>query len=233
MDIHGRSCSARTATEVNVLNDNDNLLLRMEKCLRDFRPILDGEKIRRRKTAPRFNVFESFGLPRSEAVLSSLMAFLLNPMERHDQGDLFLTTFLEFLGEKFDRASTQRAHVRSEADLKPYGIVDIRIRLTSGQIILIENKVDAEEQRNQIGRYQDWLQGKLPPGGFSHQLVFLTPKGKHPTSTDRPNKVICLSYSKLADWIAARRPGNYGADAWRCYRSVCGPLPSDRRDQEG
>lgn len=187
------------------MNDNDDFILRMEKCLRDFRPILDGEKIRRRKTAPRFNVFESFGVPRSESVLSNLMAFLLNPTERHDQGDLFLTTFLEFLGGKFDRASTQRANVRSEAELKPYGIVDIRIRLTNGQIILIENKVNAAEGDNQIGRYQDWLQGRLAPGGFSHQLVFLTRKGSQPTSTDRPKEVICLSYSRLADWITARR----------------------------
>ena len=187
------------------MSGNDDFILRMEKCLRDFRPILDDEKTRRRKTAPRFNVFEAFGAPRSESVLSELLAFLLNPTERHDQGDMFLTTFLEFIGGNFERASTQRASVRREADLRLCGRVDIRVRLTNGQIILIENKVDAAEGSNQIGRYQDWLQDQFAPGGFSHQLVFLTPKGSQPTSTDRPEEVICLSYSRLADWLAARR----------------------------
>ena len=187
------------------MNDNDDFILRMENCLRDFRPILDGEKTRRRKTAPRFSVFESFGVTRSESVLSTLLTFLLNPTERHDQGDFFLTTFLKFLDGNFERDSTQRANVRSEADLKPYGRVDILIRLTNSQIILIENKVDAPEGTCQIGGYQKWLRAQRAPDGFSHQLVFLTRKGSQPTSTDRSEEVICLSYSKLADWIAASR----------------------------
>ena len=187
------------------MNGNDDFLRRMDRLLQEFQEILNDQKKQRRTTASRFGVFESFGVERSESVHSTFLKFLLNPTERHDQGDFFLSTFLEFFCLRFEEASTQRASVKSEADLRPFGRVDIRIRLTNGQIILIENKVDAAEGCNQIEGYLKWLEGQVPPAGFCHRLVFLTPDGRKPVSTTRPEDVVCVSYSKLADWITANR----------------------------
>ena len=187
------------------MNGNDDFIRHVDRLLQDFQKILDDEKKQRRQTAMRFSVFESFGVTRSETVLSTFLAFLLNPTKRHDQGGFFLTTFLKFLGLAFQQDSIQRASVRREADLGPFGRVDISIRLTNGQIILIENKVDAAESGNQIGGYLEWLEGQGVPDGFSHQLVFLTPEGRQPVSTTRPKDVVCVSYSRLADWVAASR----------------------------
>ena len=187
------------------MNSNDDFIRHVDRLLQEFQQILNGEKKRRRKTASRFSLLESFGVTRSESVHSTFLKFLLDPMERHDQGDFFLSTFLEFLGLAFQQGATQGASVTREADLKPFGRVDIRIRLTNGHIVLIENKVDAEERPDQMDDYLEWLRGQGAPDGFSHQIVFLTPEGREPVSTTRPEDVVCVSYSRLADWVAASR----------------------------
>src|SRR2546423_11695000 len=60
-------------------------------------PFVQRQKEVRRKTAARFNLFEALDITRKEQVQSRFLAFLLNPTESHDQGDLFLRTFLEHI----------------------------------------------------------------------------------------------------------------------------------------
>ena len=180
--------------------DNDQIQ-RMQSLLQDFEPMLKALKDERRRAGSRFNVAEAFGVDRNELAHSRFIAYLLDPTERHDLGIYFLTSFLDFLGLKFDSASWQGAWVKTEAWLDSDSRIDIYIRLGNGQIILIENKVGALEDHCQIACYQDWLQCQDAPAVFPHQLVFLTPEGRPPVSTRRPEEVICLSYLQLADWI--------------------------------
>ena len=189
--------------EETVLNGDNDQIRRMQSLLRDFKPLLDRLKDQRRQTAARFNFAEAFGVTRDELAHSQSIAYLLNPKAHHDQGDAFLTSFLQCLDLKFSPASTQGASVNTEIGLGSYGCIDIHIRLANGQIILLENKVKGQEERCQIARYQKWLKRQDPPPGFPNQLVFLTPEGRRPVSTRRPEEVICLSYSGLADWISS------------------------------
>ena len=191
------------------MNENDEVM-RVELFLTDARAVLDEEQNERRQLAPRFNVTDALGVTRTESAHSEFVAHLLHPMERHNQGDIFLTAFLKFLQRHFEwvnfqPASTRSASVQREANLTPYGRCDICIWLANGQIFMIENKVDALEDCGQIGGYQKWLQLQWAPDGFPHQLVFLTPNGRPPVSTPTPEDVVCLSYSQLADWIARSR----------------------------
>ena len=192
--------------EETVLNGNNDQIRRMQSLLRDFKPLLDRLKDQRRQTASRFNVAEAFGVTRDELAHSQFIAYLLNPKAYHDQGDAFLTSFLNCLKEvrdlNFSPASTQGVSVNTEVGLGSYGRIDIHIRLANGQIILLENKVGQQEDPCQISRYQEWLQRQDPPLGFLHQLVFLTPEGRRPVSTRKPEEVICLSYARLADWLS-------------------------------
>jgi hypothetical protein len=67
--------------------------------------------------------------------------------------------------------------------------------------MLIENKIDAAEQADQLGRYQDWLsrQDRYPLG--RRVLIYLTPDGRQPT-TARSSGYYCFSYSKdVAGWL--------------------------------
>ena len=191
--------------------DMDGIRL-FQPVLRDFRPLLDGLNDERRQMASRFNVVEALGVTRAESAHSELISYLLNPAGRHDQGDIFLASFLRCLGLDFSPASTRGASVSREFSLGDYGRVDIHIRLANGQIILLENKVDDVEGDCQLGRYQTWLEGRDGPPEFRHQLVFLTPEGRAPVSACKPEEVTRLSYVQVADWlsgvvqgIAARR----------------------------
>ena len=190
------------------MNGDNDQIRRTQSLLRDFKPLLDRLKDQRRQTASRFNVAEAFGVTRDELAHSHFVAYLLDPTGHHDQGDAFLTSFLNCLKEvrdlNFSPASTQGASVNTEIRLGSYGSIDIHIRLTNGQIILLENKVGQQEDHCQICRYQKWLRRQVAPPGFPNQLVFLTPEGRRPVSTRKPKEVICLSYARLADWLSSR-----------------------------
>ena len=179
---------------------NDQIRL-LQKLLEDFEPLLTKVRIRRHQTAERFNVFEALHVDGYEAHHSRFIAYLLDPAKHHDQGDDFLSSFLQRLGLDFDRTSTQGAGVRTELPLGPSGRIDIRLRLANGQIILIENKIGAQEGKDQISRYEGWLQPQEAPPCFPHRVVFLTPDGRRPETARKPQEVICCSYLRLADWI--------------------------------
>ena len=187
------------------MNGDNDQIRRMRALLEGFKPLLAKIKARRRQTAEQFNVFEALRVDGCEKYHSRFLVYLLAPRERHDQGDIFLNSFLESLGVAFCLASTRDATALTEFDLGSFGRVDIHIRLTNGQMILLENKVGAQEGPDQIGRYQKWLKRRGAPPGLLHQLVFLTPEGRQPVSTRKPEEVICLSYSQLADWISSHQ----------------------------
>ena len=182
------------------MNGDNDQIRRMELLLKRFEPLLPELKAWRQRTAERFNVFEALRVDGYEEYHSRFIAYLLDPTTHHDQGAAFLISFLQYLGLNF--SSTRGARVKPEKALDSDGRIDIRIRLANGQIILIENKVKAPEDTDQIARYQEWLRGQDATPGFPHQLVFLTPEGRRPISTRKPEEVVCLSYSQIADWLS-------------------------------
>ena len=182
-----------------VLNSAGDQIQRFQSVLRDFAPLLAKLQNQRQRTAARFNVFDALDL--DEPAHSRFIAYLLNPTKHHDQGDIFLISFLKCLGLNFCRSSTQDAEVNGEFNLDPHSRIDIHIRLANGQITLVENKIGAPEDTDQIAKYQDWLQCQESSPKFRHHLVFLTPDGHTPSSARRSEDVICLSYSDLSNWI--------------------------------
>ena len=121
-------------------------------------PFVQRQKEIRRQTAAQFNLFEALGITRKEQFQSRFLAFLLDPRESHDQGEMFLRTFLErILSLDSLPQCLDRAVVKLESVIATYGRVDIVITLPDRRIIVIENKVDASEGEEQIARYQDWL----------------------------------------------------------------------------
>ena len=122
-----------------------------------------------RQTACRFNAFDA-ALDLGKVAHSRFIAYLLNPTERHDQGHLFLRFFLQQLRVPFQLRSDQDIRVSKEHTLRhngrTYGKIDIWIRLSDGQIVLLENKIDAGEHPDQIAKYQKWLRHQAKPPGF-------------------------------------------------------------------
>ena len=114
------------------------------------------------KAPDSFNVFDAFRIQRSEVVWSAWIAYLLNPNENHCMGNVFLKLFLEKLGlpENFVlKAETGKHIVERVIDqigekFESGGRMDIIIHdPDTNNALIIENKIDADDQVKQLYRY--------------------------------------------------------------------------------
>jgi PD-(D/E)XK nuclease superfamily len=155
--------------------------------------------------ASRFNIFDALNVEYKELSHSQFLAFLLNPSQRHDQGDRYLRSFLALLDITV-RDGLDRAEVITEHPIAPYGQLDVLIRIPSVLTVCIENKVAARDQDNQISRYLAWL-NSLRTGSDIRAVVYLTPQARSPQDPllgvdVRPLKL--LSYAQIADWVESQ-----------------------------
>jgi len=157
-----------------------------------------------RATGEHFNVFQILRVGHYEVrTHSPMVAELLNPRGCHGQGCIFLRQFCSVLEvEGFDPES---ARVRTEFHIGPQtdeegGRIDILISDKSGSQIIIENKIYAGEQSNQLGRYR-----KYSPGAH---LFFLTLFGdaSQDAGVENALEVTNISYrSHILQWLEACR----------------------------
>lgn len=180
-------------------------LTALQALFTDYGELRKTERENRRQHASRFNIFDALQLSRNEILHSRFLAFLLDPRAHHDQGTLFLVSFVSLLALDASACPDmlERARVLVEYDLGSYGRLDIVILLADGRIIALENKVWASEQDQQIPRYQAWLGQQVKPLVGEHLLVFLTPQGRLPTEVDPGGpRVQTLSYADISNWLA-------------------------------
>jgi len=168
--------------------------------------------------APEFNIFDLLGVTRDEVrTHSSMIAELLNPKGNHGQGSMFLDLFVNMCLEK-DPAnlSFQQYLKHHENDFTnvlteyhtPFGRMDIVVLNPSiGFLCVIENKIDAYEQANQLERYADWIKTMNKNRSYPYNsLVFLTVRGYVPVTVGT-NQYIPLSYkSDILHWIESSLP---------------------------
>lgn len=157
-------------------------------------------------TGERFNLFSILRIERDEVTTHSrFLAELLNVNGRHGVGNVFLDLFVKAYAKKhkpdlvFD---THKSKTKVEAYQGPVtkttgGNIDILIQEQGGkgQSIVIENKIDAIEQPNQLLRYRN----AFPDG----ELIFLTLYGHH---SQQKNKVVYtrMSYEEdILNWLDA------------------------------
>ena len=153
------------------------------------------------KTGLGFNIFEIIGLTTEEVrVHSAFIANLLNPKGTHNQNSKFLELFIKRLGcNNIDIKNTsvecEKYTGRKTDDTG--GRLDIVIsdRLNT---IIIENKIYASDQHNQLVRYHKYDEKAL--------LLYLTLDGREP-STDSKRDLTsgdykCISYSTdILAWL--------------------------------
>lgn len=155
-----------------------------------------------------FNVFSVLGLNSAENMHSLFIAELLNPNGTHGQGCLYLSLFLQELDLIKSYKELNSAKVTTEKHIgeidKDYlegGRIDIFIEHVSNNII-IENKIYAGDQYNQLYRYYQF--GKKH---FDNPLIlYLTLDGSEPSSESLGeltlDKVTCISYAKhIISWL--------------------------------
>ena len=179
--------------------------------------LADLDRLSQRRSASRFNLFEALGVERREVQThSAFLAELFRPNGAHGQGTLFLERFLQYClarGDEFRRfPSVEFPTVAGlwEVDCEkavPEGQLDIVVQSPESKFLMvIENKVDAAEQKDQIGRYQGWLSRRREYPEERRALIFLTPDGRR-ASTASNEDYFRLSYAKdVAAWLRSALP---------------------------
>lgn len=143
-----------------------------------------------------FNVFKTLNLANSEVRMhSAILCEFLNPQGSHGQGDLFLKIFTEqFHILDFE---TNNASVVVEKDVGSInddytegGRIDILITDSVGKHIIIENKINAGDQKNQLLRYHNF--------DPKAKLFYLNLFGNEPSDFTTDSKLSSDSYQVIS-----------------------------------
>jgi hypothetical protein len=141
----------------------------------------------RSTTAPSFNVFRIIGREHYEVTThSALIASLLDPLGAHEQGDLFLTAFLNLIlkrrpawqfppvDEKW-RISTEkhRIDILLEYPRRPF-------------FIIVENKWFSKDRELQTFKYWEYLKKRYPGELSILPVIYLTRVGGEPNFSSEP-----------------------------------------------
>jgi len=159
-------------------------------------------------TGERFNVFNILGLSTNEVrTHSAFISELLSPKGLHSQKHLYLNQFIDFFKIKsfdYENATLEiEKSIGNISDDKKYGgNIDIIITDINNNAIIIENKIYARDQENQLLRYYNFAEKNYN----SFILFYLTLNGKEPSeiSTNKMDnkKYICISYaSDIIEWL--------------------------------
>ena len=195
----------------NNINQVVDSLISINQVIENFR--LQREK-NELYDSNRFNPFQF--LRTDEMGLSKILAFLLDPTETHGQGDLFLNSFLKFIGKHqflaYQKVNIYREKITKETtkenrrhDIFIEGLLDNKI----AWVISIENKlqgaVDREEQMND---YAIDLKNYVSESYF---LIYLPIFNNNPpeisiseeewTKLITKKKAMVLSASMIIQWL--------------------------------
>jgi hypothetical protein len=126
-------------------------------------------------TGGRFNIFKVCGVNHRENTHSRIIAEFLNPNGSHSLKSKLLKCFIDrfcdddALKQIFD---CDNAHVRAERGVGDYGRVDILIDDRKHHAIIIENKIYAGDQQEQLKRYDEFAENEYGEGNY--QILYLT-----------------------------------------------------------
>lgn len=165
------------------------LLIQVAKISEHYEKIakISGEK---------FNIFRTLNLEFSEVQMHSIfLAEFLNPKGTHGQEDLYLRLFTDqFHISNFDTksafAEVEKYTGAINADSTKGGRIDILLTDKNGQHIIIENKIYAKDQKNQLLRYHNF--DKQAP------LFYLNLFGTEPTNCSTAGKFDKTQYKIIS-----------------------------------
>lgn len=174
-----------------------------------------------RKAATKFSVFDYFRV--QETDLSCIFADLLDPSGSHGQGDRFLSLFLKETKEMLPEYSPPRTLTNAKMVHLEYSTherrrIDIVLEMPDNHWIGIENKPWAEEQKNQVGAYIEYLQGKVKKNGTAW-ILYLSGDGSDPQTLPNDPELLeycrTVPYRKNSTGISGRSLENWIEQCWR------------------
>ncbi|MGB3780349.1 MAG: PD-(D/E)XK nuclease family protein [Tunicatimonas sp.] len=114
------------------------------------------------------------------------LGHLLNPGASHEQGALFLDSFFRnVLNLPFSHDTVSYYKIREELATASLGRLDIFMSFIYDgrpKAIVIENKIYAADQEQQLTRYHRYLTSVLNLSPEDYWLFYLTPQGTSPST---------------------------------------------------
>lgn len=168
----------------NLLDEVKSIILEYENIIRD-----SGEG---------FNIISILGMEENERYThSAIITELLKPNKNHTFGTQFLEEFLKIIDYEFSIDSVQiipEEYVGSQLGSKTY--LDIVIKdKKRGKVILIENKIWAKNQPNQLERYNEAYKND------ECLILYLTPFGNEYDVKEYKNYKIISYKNEITNWI--------------------------------
>ena len=188
-------------------NDPSEQLSAMFSAINEQYAAAKVRESKRREQGELFNIFNILKLQSNEVRLhSALLAELLCPNGSHGASSLFLKAFLKVIGEDEDYIKAPVAEKITERYIGKKtktegGIIDIIIE-DGNHAIIIENKIYAPDQENQLVRYYNYGKKKFPNG---FKLLYLTLHGDDASDYSLGGEDIQpqnISYAnEIIDWL--------------------------------
>ena len=154
-------------------------------------------------TGGQFNMFRICGVNHYENTHSAILAEFLNPKGTHGLKSKLLECFIKTLGENFtiNGFNCENARIYTEYSTSE-GRIDILIEDEKRKkAIIIENKIYANDQLNQLERYDSYAEGKYQKGNY--QILYLTLDGKEATKQSGEGvSYLTISYEEnIINWL--------------------------------
>lgn len=151
-------------------------------------------------TGGRFNMFKICGVNHYENTHSAILAEFLNVGGSHGLKSLLLECFIETLGEYFTvpNFNYEKSRVKTEHSFED-GRIDILIEDKDKKAIIIENKIYANDQPEQLKRYDRYA--KIYNNGY--QIIYLTLSGNDASEQSGDGvSYLSLSYKdNIISWL--------------------------------
>lgn len=149
-------------------------------------------------TGGKFNIFRVCGVDHYETIHSAIIAEFLDPEGSHGLKDKFLQAFFDKIksSEKLKDAVVlpeKNCRVKTEHKFDD-GRIDIYVEnhVVNGAIV-IENKIYANDQDQQLVRYYKYIKSKTP-----HGLYYLTLEGSPPTEQSIKFDGCCVPFFTIS-----------------------------------
>lgn len=153
-----------------------------------------------------YNIFKALKVKNKELIHSAFIADLLRPKGKHGKGTAFFELFVEVLNEKWNMHINPQEEVRVKCEQvlknnnnKELGRADIWIKQKTGDeahYVIIENKIYAGDQNEQIKRYNEYLETR------EGKVIYLTPSGKVASRrSHRGTKYEKVGYATIIEWL--------------------------------
>jgi len=158
----------------------------------------------------KFNIFQVLRIEHNEIRHSNVIAWLLNPKESHGLSEIFIKRFLSNIllsNQKHDsKLSPAKAELMNLGDVEVFrelGSKDLSIDLLiyskeNEFVVLIENKIRANESKGQLRKYFDFVKENFKEAK-SVISVLLTTEGELPSEEARELGYIPWNHRALSD----------------------------------